>query len=75
MTTRAEADMASMTRNLIDAVHVLGGNYYLPYRPHASVAQLSEGYTRAAEFAALKRELDPRLVLKNALWDRYMASL
>ncbi len=75
MTARAEADMASMTRNLIDAVHDLGGNYYLPYRPHASVAQFSEGYARASEFAALKRELDPGLVFRNALWDRYLAEL
>jgi FAD/FMN-containing dehydrogenase len=75
MTARGDADMALMTRKLIDAVHELGGSYYLPYRPHATVAQFSEGYARSAEFAALKRELDPGLVLRNALWDRYLADL
>ena len=75
MTARGDADMALMTRKLIKAVHELGGSYYLPYRPHATVAQFSEGYERSAEFAALKRELDPGLVLRNALWDRYLADL
>jgi FAD/FMN-containing dehydrogenase len=75
MTARAETDMTSMTSALIDAVHGLGGSYYLPYRPHASVAQFKEGYSRATEFVSLKREIDPGLVFRNALWDRYMAAI
>ncbi|MDJ0824293.1 MAG: FAD-binding oxidoreductase, partial [Rhodobacter sp.] len=35
MTARAEADMARMTRDLIDGITGIGGSYYLPYRPHA----------------------------------------
>lgn len=75
MTVRAETDMTLMTRALIEAVNALGGSYYLPYRPHASVAQFAEVYPRAAEFVSLKRELDPGLLFRNALWDRYMAEI
>lgn len=75
MTARAEADMARMTVEMIDAVHAIGGTYYLPYRPHATPAQFLAAYPRAPEFVALKRQLDPDLRLRNALWDRYMAAI
>lgn len=72
MTARAEADMARMTRELIDSITSIGGAYYLPYRPHATVAQLSQAYERAAEFSRAKRDLDHDLVLRNNLWDSYL---
>ena len=75
MTARAEADMAGMTARLIEAVQGIGGSYYLPYRPHASVAQFQAGYARAAAFAAFKRQHDPGLLFRNALWDKYIAGL
>ncbi len=75
ITARGETDMAWMTGRLIDAVQAIGGSYYLPYRPHASVAQFRAGYGRAEEFVALKRRVDPGLVLRNALWDRYLAEV
>lgn len=75
MTARADGDMARMTQSLIDAVHGMGGSYYLPYRPHATPAQFVQGYARAAEFAAFKRRVDPGLVFRNALWDRYLAGV
>jgi FAD/FMN-containing dehydrogenase len=75
MTTRAEADMARMTGELIDAVLAIGGSYYLPYRPHATPAQFLAAYPRSAEFVALKRQLDPAMRLRNALWDKYMAAI
>ncbi|MEO3414321.1 FAD-binding oxidoreductase [Roseovarius sp. CAU 1744] len=75
MTTRAEADMARMTRELIDGITGIGGTYYLPYRPHATVEQLARAYPRAAEFAAAKRALDPTLTFRNNLWDRYLGTL
>jgi FAD/FMN-containing dehydrogenase len=73
MTARAEADMARMTQEMIEAVLAIGGSYYLPYRPHATVDQFHRCYARSAEFVALKRQVDPRMRLRNALWDRYMA--
>lgn len=75
MTLRAEADMARMTESLIESALALGGSYYLPYRLHATSAQFQRAYPRAAEFVALKRQFDPGSVLRNALWDRYLASL
>jgi FAD/FMN-containing dehydrogenase len=75
MTKRGEADMARMTDALIDRVLEIGGTYYLPYRPHASLAQLTRGYPRAAAFAAAKRQADPGLCFRNALWERYFSKL
>lgn len=75
MSLRAEAEMARMTETLIDAVIGLGGTYYLPYRPHARVDQFAAGYGASGEFAALKRRIDPDLLFRNALWDRYVSQL
>ena len=74
-TVRGEADMARMTSALIDRVLEIGGTYYLPYRLHASLAQLTRGYPNAAAFAAGKRAADPDLLFRNALWDGYFAKL
>ncbi|MBA3908549.1 MAG: FAD-binding protein [Rhodobacter sp.] len=75
MTARAEADMARMTAELIEAVLAIGGSYYLPYRLHATPDQFRRCYARAADFVALKRQLDPGLRFRNALWDTYMAEI
>ncbi|WP_226780154.1 FAD-binding oxidoreductase [Oceaniglobus trochenteri] len=75
MTTRGEEDMARMTRALIDGVLDIGGSYYLPYRLHATQEQFLRAYPRAPEFAAKKREIDPDLRFRNALWDRYLEPL
>ena len=75
MTHRAEADMARMTRELIDRLAADGGAYYLPYRPHARVAQMAAVYPGASRFAANKREIDPQLILRNNLWDSYLDRL
>jgi FAD/FMN-containing dehydrogenase len=74
-TVRGEADMARMTHTLIERVLDLGGTYYLPYRPHASLDQLTRGYPRAAEFAARKRAIDRDLLFRNQLWDGYLSRL
>jgi FAD/FMN-containing dehydrogenase len=74
-TVRGERDMARMTQALIDRVLDIGGTYYLPYRPHATPAQLSRGYPRASAFVAAKRAADPDLLFRNALWDGYFAKL
>lgn len=75
MTARAEADMGWMTQNLIEAVLNMGGSYYLPYRLHASTAQFQRCYPKAVDLAALKRKIDPDLSFRNALWDKYIATL
>jgi FAD/FMN-containing dehydrogenase len=75
MSVRGEADMARMTEALIGRVLDLGGAYYLPYRPHATDSQFRRSYSRAGEFVTRKRELDPTLVFRNRMWDRYMANM
>lgn len=75
LTHRGEADQARMTRDLIDRIVDIGGAYYLPYRPHATLDQLTKSYPRAEEFSTAKREMDPDLVLRNNLWDQYLGQL
>ncbi|MGI9395388.1 MAG: FAD-binding protein [Boseongicola sp.] len=75
MTARAEADHVRMTRALIDRVLDLNGNYYLPYRPHATPSQFLRAYPRARAFAAEKREYDPDIVFRNGFWDNYLKVL
>lgn len=72
MTARAEADMARMTREMIDAVLAIGGSYYLPYRPHATVEQFLRCYPRNLDFLKVKLKADPKMLLRNALWDNYL---
>lgn len=75
LTARAEIDMQRMTQELINRIAAIGGAYYLPYRPHATVDQLTRVYGKAPEFAAAKRDIDPDLVLRNNLWDAYLEKL
>jgi hypothetical protein len=65
--------MARMTHELIERVLAIGGSYYLPYRPHATLDQFQRAYKRQAEFAALKRKLDPGLLFRHNLWEQYVS--
>ena len=67
----ARKEVASWTRELTDAALSVGGSYYLPYQPHATVEQFIRAYPRAPEFFALKRRLDPTNKFRNKLWDKY----
>ena len=64
-----------MTQELTEGVIAIGGTYYLPYRPHAHPDQFMEAYVDAPNFAAAKRALDPDLLMRNNLWDRYLRTL
>ena len=72
---RGEADMARMTGELIERVLAIGGTYYLPYRPHASLDQFKRGYARHGEFVAKKRLTDPGLTFRNGLWENYLSKI
>lgn len=67
----ADAKMAAMTRDLIDAALELGGRYYLPYRLHATREQFRRAYPMAAEFFALKRKYDPQELFQNRFYLKY----
>ena len=68
----AEAQMQECTRRLIDAALDLGGSYYLPYRPHATLRQFRRAYPSAAAFLRGKRRFDPHGVFSNEFYDRYL---
>jgi FAD/FMN-containing dehydrogenase len=70
-TADGEADMIATTRALIDLVRSIGGSFYLPYRLHARPDQLAAIYPRAGYFAERKRHYDPKLLFRNAMWDKY----
>jgi FAD/FMN-containing dehydrogenase len=72
---RAEADMARLTRHLIDGALAAGGSYYLPYRLHASIEQFEAAYPKAREFIAAKKSIDPEGRFSNALWRNYLEPL
>lgn len=68
-----EADMIVLTEALIDAATGAGGAFYLPYRLHARRDQVRTAYPKADAFAARKREMDPGLMFRHAMWDTYFA--
>jgi len=70
-TAAAEERMQRMTQSLIDAVLDVGGTFYLPYRLHATTAQLRRGYPGWDAAMAAKRRLDPAGVFQNELYRRY----
>lgn len=72
-TAEADARMERMTRELIDRVLAIGGSFYLPYRLHARPDQLARAYPAVADFVACKRRYDPKLLFRNALWDKWFA--
>ncbi len=75
LTQRGEADMARMTRNLVDGIIGIGGAYYLPYRQHPTVEQFRRCYSGAAGFADFKRSIDPERTFRNNLWDQYIGKV
>jgi FAD/FMN-containing dehydrogenase len=70
-TAAGDAQMESMTRELIDAALAAGGRYYLPYRLHASPEQLHRAYPMARKFFELKRKYDPHGLFQNQFYQRY----
>jgi FAD/FMN-containing dehydrogenase len=68
----ARRDVATWTREAIDAVLSVSGTYYLAYQPHATLAQLRRGYPNFDAFVALKNRVDPHYRFRNKLWDKYL---
>jgi FAD/FMN-containing dehydrogenase len=71
MTVAGEIDMMIMTERLIDGILAIGGTFYLPYRLHARRDQVEQGYPAAAAFVERKRQYDPGLLFRNAMWTTY----
>jgi FAD/FMN-containing dehydrogenase len=71
MSRAAQAEVGVWTRELIDAALDVGGSYYLPYQLHATRAQFQRAYSRATEYFAVKRRVDPTNKFRNKFLDRY----
>jgi FAD/FMN-containing dehydrogenase len=67
----AIAAVGQWSRAMVDAVLEVGGTYYLPYQNHPTLGQFTRAYPKAAEFFALKRQVDPQLRFQNSLMARY----
>jgi FAD/FMN-containing dehydrogenase len=74
MTPSGEVGMMRMTEELIDRVVSIEGAFYLPYRLHARRDQVAKAYPKADEFVAKKRQYDPHLLFRNAMWETYFAA-
>jgi hypothetical protein len=70
-TDEDRAEVATWTREMIDAVISVGGTYYLPYQIHATDEQFHGAYPRADEYFAVKTRVDPGSKFRNRLLDRY----
>lgn len=71
ITAEAEAQMQSLTRELIDAALNHGGRYYLPYRLHATPEQFYQAYPQGVRFFELKRQHDSDELFQNQFYRRY----
>lgn len=70
--TKADAEMAELTRALIDDALACRGTYYLPYRLHATVAQFRKAYPGYARVAAMKRTYDPEEIFQSDFYEKYL---
>lgn len=70
-TPAGDAEMQAMTRELVDAVLQAGGEYYLPYRLHATSEQFRRAYPQADKFFNLKRKYDPQELFQNQFYRKY----
>jgi FAD/FMN-containing dehydrogenase len=70
-TQEADQHMEVCTRELIDAALECGGRYYLPYRLHATPAQLARAYPQAAAFFKRKRYYDRDEIFQNQFYTKY----
>ncbi|KAA9339283.1 FAD-binding oxidoreductase [Hymenobacter busanensis] len=70
-TAEADQQMQPLTQELTAAALQLGGTYYLPYRLHATPAQLRTAYPMADAFFQKKLQYDPQEVFQNYFYQRY----
>ncbi len=67
----ARATVSKWTVDMTDAILSEHGRWYLPYQPHATVAQFQKGYARADKYFEVKNRLDPSHRFTNKLLDKY----
>lgn len=67
------AEMALLTRDLIDLTAEQGGRFFLPYQLHYTPEQLRRSYPEFDAFITEKKKWDPDSLFRNSWYDRYAA--
>jgi len=70
-TNEAEEQMKAATQRMVDAAISVKGNYYLPYRLHATKEQMNKAYPQANQFFLLKKKYDPSEIFQNKFYQAY----
>jgi len=71
ISTAADDRLKELNQALLDVALAHRGTYYLPYRLHATRAQLLRAYPKAEQFFALKRQYDPGEIFQNQFYRTY----
>lgn len=67
----AKEKVAEWTVEMTDAALSEGGSWYLPYQPHATLAQFQQGFPHAASYFATKAKYDSTHRFTNKLLAKY----
>lgn len=72
---KAQEEVKQWTQEMTDAIISEGGSWYLPYQPHATVAQFEKGYPNAAKYFEVKQRVDSNHRFTNKLLAKYDPAL
>lgn len=68
---KGNADMADLTRSLIDIAHAHNGTFFLPYQLHFTYEQLVRAYPQWPAFVKEKKKHDPTELFTQRLYEMY----
>lgn len=67
----AKEKVRQWTVEMTDSILAVGGRWYLPYQPHATVEQFQKGYIYSEKYFEIKHKIDPNYRFRNKLIDKY----
>jgi len=70
-TKEHEAEMKSLTNQLVDLTLAMEGTFYLPYRLHIDREKMRKSYPMANSFFLLKLKYDPKERFSNLFYEHY----
>jgi len=68
---KAKEEVKAWTQEMTDAIISEKGTWYLPYQPHATLAQFNSGYPNSNKYFKLKNKIDSTHRFTNKLLDKY----
>jgi decaprenylphospho-beta-D-ribofuranose 2-oxidase len=71
-TKKEREKVKKATQAMVDAVHELGGTYYLAYQDYPSREQMEKVYPNKGQFYQLKQKYDPEETFYNYFYERYI---